>query len=53
MDRVQKFVLTGSASSIIGPYPENQPHVYQDVSKWADIEDVTKPNDKAKLLAEK
>jgi len=51
---VKKFVLTGSASSVVGPNPEQgKDHVYSDVTAFVDESIVNKPNDRAKLLAEK
>jgi len=51
---VKKFVLTGSASSVVGPNPEQgKDYVYSDVTAFADESLVNKPNDRAKLLAEK
>ena len=46
--------MTGSASSVVGPkIEEEKDYVYSDVTKFADEEEITKPNDRAKLLAEK
>jgi len=44
--------MTGAATSIVGnkPTPEG---VYHDSNAWADMKEVSRPNEKAKLLAEK
>ena len=46
--------MTGSASSLVGPNPEEaEGYIYDDVTKFVDEDKVSKPNDKAKLIAEK
>lgn len=52
--RVQKIVFTGSASSVVGQFPVNEPgFVYSDPYNWVDAKAINKPNEKAKILAEK
>mmetsp|Transcript_34738 Transcript_34738/g.53357 ORF Transcript_34738/g.53357 Transcript_34738/m.53357 type:complete len:83 (+) Transcript_34738:335-583(+) len=53
-ESVNKFVITGSASSVVGPNPSlEKGFVYNDPLAWADIKDVERPNEKAKMLAER
>lgn len=47
----KKVVATGSASSIVGVNPQDDP--YSNPLEWADHELIQKPNEKAKLLAER
>ena len=47
-----KFVMTGSASSIVGQAPEKD-KIYSNPLEWADIDLITKPNERAKILAER
>jgi len=51
---VRKFVITGSASSIVGPNPIGDgKFVYDSPLKWTNIGEVDRPNDKAKMLGER
>jgi|TARA_B110000285_G_C14581782_1_gene362455 hypothetical protein len=46
--------MTGAASSVIGQNPSIEENfVYQNALEWADHELITKPNERAKLLAER
>lgn len=49
--RAKKLVATGAASSIVGNTPQTE--VYNNPLVWADHELISKPNEKAKLLAER
>ena len=49
---VRKVVMTGAATSVIGPKP-NQEGTYYDSNEWADIKEVTRPNERGKFLAER
>ena len=44
--------MTGSASSIVGQVPEKS-KIYADPVEWADFDQITKPNEKAKIVAER
>lgn len=44
--------MTGAATSVIGPQP-NPDGTYFDSNEWADAKQVTRPNERGKLLAEK
>ena len=44
--------MTGAATSVIGPKPKEE-GAYDDSNTWAKIADVTRPNERAKLLAER
>ena len=44
--------MTGAATSIIGNKPTKE-GTYFDSNAWADVKEVTRPNEKAKFLAEK
>ena len=53
-NKVKKIVFTGSASSVVGQFPvTDDGFVYQDPYNWVDAKTITKPNEKAKILAEK
>jgi nucleoside-diphosphate-sugar epimerase len=53
-NRIKKVVFTGSASSVIGQFPVKDPNfVYTDPYNWVDAKAINKPNEKAKILAEK
>lgn len=53
-NNVKKVVFTGSASSVIGQFPVKDPtFVYTDAYNWVDAKAINKPNEKAKILAEK
>ena len=45
------MVATGAASSIVGNEPKEG--IYDNPLVWADHEQIQKPNEKAKLLAER
>lgn len=52
--KVKKVVFTGSASSVIGQFPvKEEGFVYNDAYTWVDSKAINKPNEKAKILAEK
>ena len=51
-ENVRKIVMTGAATSIIGNKPTKE-GTYFDSNAWADVKEVTRPNEKAKFLAEK
>ena len=44
--------MTGAATSVIGKQPKDD-GVYEDSNEWADKNAETRPNERAKLLAEK
>mmetsp|Transcript_17724 Transcript_17724/g.29999 ORF Transcript_17724/g.29999 Transcript_17724/m.29999 type:complete len:201 (-) Transcript_17724:233-835(-) len=51
--RVQKLVITGSASSVIGPVPKlERDHLYSDTETWPNHKEVKKPNEYMKLMGE-
>ena len=51
---VRKLVMTGAATSVTSPYPKDEDDgVYRDSLLWADKTMVTRPNEKAKYLAER
>ena len=49
---VRKVVMTGAATSVIGKQPKED-GAYEDSNEWADENAETRPNERAKLLAEK
>ena len=49
--QASKFVFTSSATNIVGPLPKLG-FVYDNPGDWVDVETVTRPNDRAKILAE-
>ena len=49
---VQKVVMTGAATSVIGKEPKIQ-GVYDNSNEWIEDKDETRPNEKAKLTAER
>lgn len=51
-EQVKKVVMTGAATSVIGPQPKTEGS-YRDSSKWAETKLMTRPNELAKLLAER
>ena len=52
--RIKKIVFTGSASSVVGQFPVTDPDfVYSDAYTWVEAKAINKPNEKAKILAEK
>ena len=51
-ESVRKIVMTGAATSVIGPHPKKE-GVYYDSNEWADVKDVLRPNEKSKLIAER
>lgn len=51
-ENVLKMVMTGAATSVIGDKPRLD-GVYTDSNEWAKPTEVTRPNEKAKLMAEK
>jgi len=44
--------MTGAATSVIGPKPTPE-GIYDDSNIWASYKEVTRPNEKAKLIAER
>ena len=52
-ENTKKFVITGSASSIVGQVPKLNGAIYNDPLEWADVDLITKPNDRAKILVER
>ena len=53
-NKVKKVVFTGSASSVIGQFPvKDEGFVYSDPLLWVEPKTISKPNEKAKILAEK
>jgi nucleoside-diphosphate-sugar epimerase len=53
-NRVKKVVFTGSATSVIGQFPvKDEGFVYNDPYLQIEAKLITKPNEKAKILAEK
>lgn len=53
-NKVKKVIFTGSASSVIGQFPVKEPgFVYNDPYTWVEPKSISKPNEKAKILAEK
>lgn len=51
-ENVRKVVMTGAATSVIGDKPRLD-GTYHDSNEWATIKEVVRPNEKAKILAEK
>lgn len=52
--KVKKVVFTASASSVVGCHPvKEEGFVYKDQWAWVSAKAINKPNEKAKLLAEK
>ena len=52
--KVKKVVMTGSATSVVGQFPvKDKDFVYSDSYFWIDAKLINKPNEKAKILAEK
>ena len=49
---VRKVVMTGAATSVIGKEPKED-GTYENSNDWADEKEETRPNERAKLLAEK
>ena len=53
-NKIKKVLFTGSASSVVGQFPVTDPNfVYQDPYNWVEAKAINKPNEKAKILAEK
>ena len=52
MNGVKKVIMTGAATSVIGPKPK-QIGSYKDSFPWADQSQMTRPNELAKLVAER
>ena len=53
-NKVKKVIFTGSATSVIGHFPvKDEGFVYNDAYTWVDAKSINKPNEKAKILAEK
>lgn len=52
MENVRKIVMTGAATSVIGPKPSEE-GTYDDSNAWAKMAEVTRPNERAKLIAER
>ena len=50
--QVRKVVMTGAATSVIGDKPKTE-GAYEDSNEWANASDVTRPNERAKILAER
>ena len=50
--KTKKIVMTGSASSIVGQVPKSD-EGYDDALEWADFDKITKPNERAKIVAER
>lgn len=51
-ENVRKVVMTGAATSVIGPKPTAE-GTYDDSNAWAKISEVIRPNERAKILAER
>ena len=51
-EQVRKIVMTGAATSVIGPKPRED-GTYYNSNEWANPKEVNRPNEKAKILAEK
>lgn len=51
-ENVRKVVMTGAATSVIGDKPRPD-GTYNDSNEWATIKEVIRPNERAKILAEK
>ena len=49
---VRKVVMTGAATSVIGDHPRSE-GTYHDSNEWASLKSVSRPNERAKLMAEK
>lgn len=49
---VRKVVMTGAATSIIGKQPKSD-GLYDNSNDWSNEKEETRPNEKAKLLAER
>ena len=53
-NKVKKIVFTGSASSVVGQFPvKDKDFIYNDPYTWVDFKAINKPNERAKILAEK
>ncbi|TNV77344.1 hypothetical protein FGO68_gene2646 [Halteria grandinella] len=53
-NKVKKVVYTGSATSVVGENPvKDEGFIYKDPYFWVDPKAINKPNEKAKILAEK
>ena len=44
--------MTGAATSVVGDKP-TQEGTYYDSNAWANVKEVTRPNEKNKIMAEK
>ena len=52
--QTKKIVMTGAASSIVGQKPETKEgFVYDNPLHWADLEEMKRPNERAKFMAER
>ena len=51
-ENVRKIVMTGAATNVIGDKPEIE-GIYRDSNVWANINEVNRPNESAKLMAER
>ena len=49
---VRKLVMTGAATSVVGKQPKIE-GVYDNSHEWANEKEESRPNERAKLLAEK
>ena len=53
-NKVKKVIFTGSATSVIGHFPvKDAGFIYSDSYHWQELKAINKPNEKAKILAEK
>ena len=44
--------MTGAATNVIGDKPDEE-GIYRDSNVWANLNDVNRPNERAKLMAER
>ena len=51
-ENVRKIVMTGAATNVIGDKPDEE-GIYRDSNVWANLNDVNRPNERAKLMAER